>query len=155
MCCHIVWALVGMDEKGVTVGDQTRQVGIEVPQDVGVGILVDDQRCARVVDKDVAQTLANTALSDGSLHLTGDLLKRPPRCRDFKRVVSNHSSPRSVVRCNGLPRAGIRVNDGDMHHATTTPAILPNAAPDGKAFVAGTTMSRATQQKLSTVGASH
>lgn len=70
---HVVGALRCVNEERISIGDEARKESIEVTLDVGVGVLVDDQRSARVVHEDRAQTFYDAGFGDGILNATGDL----------------------------------------------------------------------------------
>lgn len=70
---HVVWPLGGVDEERVPVGNETLEESIEVSLNVGIGVLVDDQRGARVVYEHRAQALGDTGSDNGLLDAVGNL----------------------------------------------------------------------------------
>src|SRR5262249_48991389 len=70
---HIVVALVGMSEVGVSIGDEPAEEPFEVAADFGLGILAHDQRCTRMVYEDVAQSCFDRGFANHALDLIRDL----------------------------------------------------------------------------------
>ena len=71
---HIVGALEIVHELRISVGDQSRGEDFEVAADGRIGILADDQRRARVLQEDVAQTSFDSRSADDFLDGPGDLV---------------------------------------------------------------------------------
>ncbi len=83
---HVVWPLGGVDEERVSVGNETREESIEVSLNVGIGVLVDDQRGTRVVHEHRAQAFGDTGCGNGILDALRDLNRATPSRVDGERV---------------------------------------------------------------------
>lgn len=83
---HVVWTLSGVNEEGIPVGNEAREERIEVALNVGVGILVDDQRGARMVHEHRTEALGDVCCGDGVLDALCDLDSAAPSRVDGKGI---------------------------------------------------------------------
>jgi hypothetical protein len=72
--CHVVRALGVMAVRGITVGHQLGRELFQVTANRRIRVLADDQRCARMVDEEVTETLVNPRSFDSLLNLSRDLV---------------------------------------------------------------------------------
>jgi hypothetical protein len=91
MSGHVVRAFLGMLEDGISVLDKARDKALQVSAHLWVRVLVDKQRSARVVDEDIAETLEDTALGHGNLHLAADIREAPSTGLNGKTALVDHA----------------------------------------------------------------
>ena len=71
---HVVEPLVDMAKKRVAVGNEPREKRVEIAPHVRRGVLANNQRCARMFNKNRAQTPRDRRTPNRPIDLIGDLI---------------------------------------------------------------------------------
>lgn len=97
MARHVVRSFGGVNEALVAVDDEIREKPLEIPPDVWISVLIDDERGAGVENEDVAEAVFYTAVLDDLIDPMRDVGEAAPLRLDGERPGES-SHPPSVAR---------------------------------------------------------
>ncbi len=106
---HIVGSFVAVEEGAIAIGDESAEEGFEVFAHGGVGVFVDEEGGAGVLDEEGAEAAGDGGSFDGLVDLGGELVDASSGGVDEEGVVGADHGVSSVLRGRlrwWLPRGG-------------------------------------------------
>ena len=100
---HIVRPFGRVPEQAIAVRHQPVQVGVQIAQHLGVGVLADDERSAGVGDEDVTKPGAAGGLAGHRGDGVGDFVCATPAGVDLEGFLDNHAFVLSSANRGSVP----------------------------------------------------
>ena len=78
VCGHVIFAFVGMPKDRIPIGSQSGKDSLKVSANLGVSILLDQQRCRCVLDVNRREPGVDAGLLDKGTDFRGDFVEAAP-----------------------------------------------------------------------------
>lgn len=91
---HVVWSFIRMAEQGVAVGRQPRHEAFEILAHRRICVLRNHQRCARVLQEQMAQPGPDAGVVHGRVDQTGDFNAAATACKTVAKAFSSNPTKR-------------------------------------------------------------
>jgi len=95
---HVIRAFGIVNVSWIAVRRETREDGLEVAPYVGIGVLAEDERSARVLQENGAKAVANSTSRHRSSNLRRNLCRTASASAEFQDFVLQHLEGRDGVR---------------------------------------------------------
>ena len=90
MCGHVIGTFGIVNVGRIAVGCEPRQDGLKVAPYVGVGVLAEDERSARVLQERRAKAITNSARCNHARNVCRNLRRAASASAEFKDFVLQH-----------------------------------------------------------------